>query len=110
MRHALAFGLLVLAGCGEKAASRTAAPASSPDAAALSCADPTEVDLELFAATGDPVSDTRTLLEDELRPYDTVEKLGGRTARVVRGGRVVAVVRFTPEGIQSVSACPAIAG
>lgn len=107
----LALGLLALAGCGdEEPASRTAAPTSSPEAAELSCGNPTEVDLEFFAGSGDPVVATRALLEDELRPHDTVEKLSGRTTRVVRGGRVVAVVRFTGDGIEGVSACPTIAG
>ena len=102
---------LALAGCaGGDAPPRAAAPASAADAAELACADPTEADLDFFAATGDPVADTRSLFEDELRQFDVVEKLGTRSARVVRGGRVVAVVRFTADGIDSVSACPAIAG
>jgi hypothetical protein len=112
MRLVLALtATIALAGCGgDEAMPRAAAPASSPDAAELACADPTVVDLDFFAASGDPVADTRTLFEDELQQFDLVEKLGTRSARVVRGGRVVAVVRFTGDGVDSVSACPAIAG
>ena len=112
MRLALALtATIALAGCGgDDRPPSAAAPASAANAADLACADPTEVDLDFFAATGDPVADTRSLFEDELRQFDLVEKLGSRSARVVRGGRVVAVVRFTADGVDSVSACPAIAG
>jgi len=111
MKRALLLGVLALAGCGDdEPGTRSASPASAPDAADLACDDPTDVDLGFFAASGDVVADTKTLLEDELRPFDTVEKLGSRSVRVVRGGRVVAVVRFTADGIDGVSACPAIAG
>jgi hypothetical protein len=111
VRRALALALLALAGCGgDEDKPRLAAPAGSADAAELSCDNGDRVDLDSFAVSGDPVADTRALFEDELDGSDIVEKLGSRSARVIRAGQVVAVVRFRVDGIDGIDVCPSFSG